>query len=178
MVKLTWERKVPVNINFVENKKKYSNFFEDFINNISFGNEQVLFNSEFTGWKNKLFWGDNLEVLYSLLNNFSNKVDLIYVDPPFFSGVNYKIEILEDDIVYDSIAYVDCWQNNLDSYLQMLYERIQLFKKLLSLRGLLFVHLDWHASHYIKILLDEVFGENRYVNNIIWYYYNKYSAGK
>ena len=60
----------------------------------------------------------------------------------------------------------------------MLYERIILFKKLLSKNGLLFIHLDWHAIHYVRLILDEVFGPNRFVNNIIWYYYNKYSAGK
>ncbi|MHA2280809.1 MAG: DNA methyltransferase [Promethearchaeota archaeon] len=178
MVKLTWEKKTDVNINFAKLKKKYSNFFEDFINNLSFDNEQVVTNSRFITWKNKLFWGENLEVLYSLLNNFENKIDLIYVDPPFFSGVNYKIEIFEENKVYDSIAYSDSWQKDLDSYLQMLYERILLFQKLLSPTGLLFIHLDWHASHYIRIILDEVFGKNRFVNNIIWYYYNKYSAGK
>ncbi|MHA1436763.1 MAG: DNA methyltransferase, partial [Promethearchaeota archaeon] len=70
------------------------------------------------------------------------------------------------------------WKNDIDSYLQMLYERIILFRNLLSNKGLIFVHLDWHASHYVKLILDEVFGENRFVNNIIWYYYNKYSAGK
>jgi len=53
-----------------------------------------------------------------------------------------------------------------------------LFKKLLSKSGLLFIHLDWHASHYIRLILDEIFGENRFVNNIVWYYYNKYSAGR
>jgi adenine specific DNA methylase Mod len=141
-------------------------------------NEHVPANSKYTNWENKLFWGENLAVLFSLLNEFENKIDLIYIDPPFFSGVNYKIEILEENKTYDSIAYVDCWQKDLDSYLQMLYERIILFQKLLSKTGLLFIHLDWHASHYVRILLDEIFGENRFVNNIIWYYYNKYSAGK
>jgi len=60
----------------------------------------------------------------------------------------------------------------------MIYERLIIFKKLLAESGLLFIHLDWHASHYIKLILDEIFGENRFVNDIIWYYYNKYSAGK
>jgi len=178
MVKLTWENKPDVNINLVKLKKKYSNFFESFIDNLSFSNEKAPTNPKFSTWTNKLFWGENLEVLYSLLNDFENKIDLIYVDPPFFSGVNYKIEVFEENKVYDSIAYIDSWQNDLDSYLQMLYERILLFQKLLSQTGLLFMHLDWHASHYIRILLDEVFGKNKFVNNIIWYYYNKYSAGK
>ena len=178
MVKLTWENKPDVNINLVKLKKKYSNFFESFIDNLSFSNEKAPTNPKFSTWTNKLFWGENLEVLYSLLNDFENKIDLIYVDPPFFSGVNYKIEVFEENKVYDSIAYIDSWQNDLDSYLQILFERILLFQKLLSQTGLLFMHLDWHASHYIRILLDEVFGRNKFVNNIIWYYYNKYSAGK
>ncbi len=178
MVKLTWEKKTEININLVKLKQKYSNFFEDFIDTLSFSNEPIVTKPQFSSWKNKLFWGENLEVLYSIVNEFENKIDLIYVDPPFFSGVNYKIEILEENKIYDSIAYVDSWQKDLDSYLQMLYERIILFQKLLSQRGLLFIHLDWHASHYVRIMLDEIFGENRFVNNIIWYYYNKYSAGK
>ena len=178
MVKLIWEKKTYANTNFVELKNNYSNFFETSIISSSPDNKKAHTNSKFSEWKNKLFWGENLEVLYYLLNNFENKIDLIYIDPPFFSGVNYKIEVSEENKVYDSIAYIDSWQKDLDSYLQMLYERILLFQKLLSPTGLLFIHLDWHASHYIRILLDEVFGENRFVNNIIWYYYNKYSAGK
>ncbi len=60
----------------------------------------------------------------------------------------------------------------------MLYERIKIFKELLSKTGLIFIHADWHANHYIQVILDEIFGKKRFVNNIIWYYYNKYSAGK
>lgn len=178
MVKLIWEKKTYANANFANLRKKYSNHFEISITGSSSDNKQTLIDSKFSDWKNKLFWGENLEVLYFLLNDFENKVDLIYVDPPFFSGVNYKIEISEGNKVSESIAYSDNWQKDLDSYLQMLYERIILFQKLLSQTGLLFIHLDWHASHYIRILLDEVFGKNKFVNNIIWYYYNKYSAGK
>jgi adenine specific DNA methylase Mod len=178
MVKLTWENKTDINEKIVKLKKKYNKFFEDSIDNLSFGDGKVPSNSNLNSWRNKLFWGENLKVLYSLLNNFEDKIDLIYVDPPFFSGVNYKIEIFEENKVYDSIAYTDSWQKDLDSYLQMLYERVLLFQKLLSKTGLLFIHLDWHASHYIRIILDEIFGVNRFVNNIIWYYYNKYSAGK
>ncbi|MFX1376262.1 MAG: DNA methyltransferase [Promethearchaeota archaeon] len=141
-------------------------------------NKDISIKSIHDDWKNKLFWGNNLEVLFYLLNNFKDKIDLIYIDPPFFSGINYKIEISEKDGDFDSIAYNDHWEKDLDSYLQMLYERIILLKKLLSHTGLLFIHLDWHASHYIKLILDEVFGVTNFVNNIVWYYYNKYSAGK
>ena len=127
---------------------------------------------------NRLFWGDNKYVLIHLLRDFEEKIDLIYIDPPFFSGSNYHIKIESPDQSYDDVAYYDYWEKDLDSYLQMIYERIILFKRLLSKHGLLFIHLDFHASHYIKVILDEIFGQNRFVNNIIWYYYNKYSAGK
>ncbi|MBA7578507.1 Modification methylase DpnIIB [subsurface metagenome] len=117
-------------------------------------------------------------MLYYLTNHFSGKIDLIYIDPPFFSGTNYRIKIEENGNQYDSIAYFDHWDKDIDSYLQMLRDRIVLFRELLSINGLLFIHLDWHASHYIRVLLDEIFGANRFVNSIVWYYYNKYSAGK
>jgi len=174
MPKLIWENK-KVSASKSEDLKKYNpNFFKAF--------ESHLFNNikkrKDKFWANKLFWGDNFEVLHYLLNNFGKKIDLIYIDPPFFSGTNYRIKIEEGDKLYDSIAYYDHWNKDLDSYLQMLYERIILFKQILSKTGLIFIHSDWHANHYIRLILDEVFGENRFVNNIIWYYYNKYSAGK
>ncbi|MFX0028264.1 MAG: DNA methyltransferase [Candidatus Hermodarchaeota archaeon] len=178
MVNLIWKKKVDISTKLVDLKIEFSNFFKPFILD-SYSEEKISqIKIQYDEWKNKLFWGENLEVLLYLLNNFENKIDLIYIDPPFFSGVNYKIEIKEKDQIFDSIAYYDHWEKDFDSYLQMLYERIILFKKLLSNTGLLFIHLDWHASHYIRLILDDVFGETHFVNNIIWYYYNKYSAGK
>ncbi len=176
MVKLIWDKKKDIT-HLIEEQEKvdHQRFtkFESFpITNIT----PKLKNQE--NWENLLFWGDNLEVLYYLLTIFENKINLIYIDPPFFSGTNYPIEIEEDGKLYESIAYIDHWEKDLDSYLQMIYERLIVFKKLLAKSGLLFIHLDWHASHYIKLILDEIFGENRFVNDIIWYYYNKYSAGK
>ncbi|MFX1237420.1 MAG: DNA methyltransferase, partial [Promethearchaeota archaeon] len=112
-----------------------------------------------------------------LLEDFSEKIDLIYIDPPFFSGSDYIIEVGEKGNTSDKLAYRDYWAKDIDSYLQMLYERLYVIKKLLSKKGLIFVHIDWHASHYVKMILDDLF-ENRFINNIIWYYYNKYSAGK
>ena len=129
-------------------------------------------------WVNQLYWGENRDVLLYMLERFEEKIDLIYIDPPFFSGANYHIEVEGLGENYNDVAYYDHWEKDLDSYLQMLYERIILFKRLLSKKGLIFIHLDWHASHYIRLILDEVFGENRFINNIVWYYYNKYSAGK
>ncbi|MHA1460730.1 MAG: DNA methyltransferase [Promethearchaeota archaeon] len=173
MVKLIWENKK----DFLNNISKLKSTYRDYYKRI-----EVIFQSNKAinsqGWKNLLFWGDNLNVSYHLLNNFEDKIDLIYIDPPFFSGSNYNISVLEGETKYDSIAYFDCWDKDIDSYLQMLYERIVIFKKLLSKKGLIFIHLDWHASHYIKLILDEIFGKKRFINEIIWYYYNKYSAGK
>ncbi len=178
MVKLVWEDKNNITSNIDKLKKKYLSDFKK-IEILSSSSETHAKKKNFSyKWKNKLFWGENLDVLYYLLNDFEEKIDLIYIDPPFFSGSNYHIKIKDNDLHYDSIAYYDHWEKNIDSYLQMLYERIILFKELLSKKGLIFIHIDWHASHYIRAILDEVFGQNRFVNHIVWYYYNKYSAGK
>ena len=173
MVKLIWENKKER----LKDISKLKATYQDYYNKIEVisQNKKVSKNQN---KKNLLFWGDNLNVSYHLLNKFEEKIDLIYLDPPFFSGSNYNISILEGEAKYDTIAYFDRWNKDIDSYLQMLYERIVIFKKLLSKRGLIFLHVDWHASHYIKIILDEIFGKNRFINEIIWYYYNKYSAGK
>ena len=178
MVKLTWKEKADRILDFENVKKTFSNYFEPFKLKSSFNKEDILSNSISKKWNNKLFWGDNLKVLYYLLNNFEEKLDMIYIDPPFFSGVNYEIKVQEKNEIYNTIIYYDRWSKDIDSYLQMLYERLLILKKLLSKTGLLFIHLDWHASHYIRLILDEMFGENRFINDIIWYYYNKYSAGK
>ncbi|MFW9938133.1 MAG: DNA methyltransferase [Candidatus Thorarchaeota archaeon] len=176
MVEITWKNKEDI----TDNIQNLKNYFKDKFNIIKIKSdlyEEFNQNTEKV-WRNKLFWADNLEVLLYLLNNFEEKINLIYIDPPFFTGVNYHIDITEDDNNYNTVAYYDHWNKDLDSYLQMLYERIILLRELLAKEGLLFLHLDWHASHYIKLILDEVFGEKRFVNEIIWYYYNKYSAGK
>jgi len=173
MVKLTWDNKKGLSLGTINLKNRYQNHF----NKIDLGFPSSEETSKQTR-KNLLFWGDNLDVAYYLLTNFEAAIDLIYIDPPFFSGSNYSISISEGDNTYDSIAYHDYWNKDIDSYLQMLFDRISIFKKLLSKKGLIFIHLDWHASHYVKILLDEIFGKNRFINEIVWYYYNKYSAGK
>lgn len=175
MVRLDWLSKVDISKRIKELQELYK---DSFIKNekLTYLNEDKIVYDDH--WVNKLFWGENKEVLLHLLNNFEEKIDLIYIDPPFFSGANYHIEIEGMDEDYSDIAYYDHWEKDLDSYLQMLYERILLFERLLSKKGLIFIHLDWHASHYIRLILDEVFGQNRFINNIIWYYYNKYSAGK
>ncbi len=178
MVKLIWKNKKDIYSKLEDLKDFPPDFFNSFeSHSINSNKERKTINNS-KPWMNKLFWGDNLEVLLFLLNNFDEKIDLIYIDPPFFSGTNYQIKIKESDKFYDSIAYYDHWNRDLSSYLQMLYDRIILFNKILSKTGLIFIHSDWHANHYIRLILDEIFGEKRFVNNIIWYYYNKFSAGK
>jgi adenine specific DNA methylase Mod len=171
MVKLEWND-TKRNARF-KTPPNYNVFFTE----IKLQKDQIVSKTDIKA-NNLLFWGENLHVLNYLILNLKRKIDLIYIDPPFFSGTNYNVKIEHDGEKYDSIAYYDHWNKDLDSYLQMLYERLVLFKELLSDKGLLFVHLDWHASHYIRVMLDEIFGESNFVNSIVWYYYNKYSAGK
>ena len=178
MVKLSWEGKRDISERIPEYKKIYHDKFkkyEEIPRDIPELPKNV---TQTSSWKNILFWGDNLHIASFLLDKFTSKIDLIYIDPPFYSGLKYKIEVEENSNSYEDIAYFDHWDNNFDGYLQAMYERLILLKHLLSERGLLFLHLDWHALHYMKILLDEIFGEKRFVNDIVWYYYNKYSAGK
>lgn len=178
MVRIEWKNKEDISGKILENKDLYKHEFKKIKLNPALSLNDSLNGNNTKDWTNKLIWGNNLKALYYLLNHFEEKIDLIYIDPPFFTGTNYHIEIKTEKKHYDTIAYYDYWKNDLDSYLQMLYERIFLFKKLLSKTGLIFVHLDWHASHYIRTILDEIFGANKFVNDIVWYYYNKYSAGK
>lgn len=125
------------------------------------------------GWMNRIYWGDNLQVMSHLLKEFRGKVDLVYIDPPFDSKADYKKTITiksnraESNLTnFEEKQYADIWTN--DTYLQFLYERIIIIKELLSEKGCLYVHCDWHRSHLIRCLLDEVFGANNFVNELIW----------
>lgn len=128
---------------------------------------------EVEGWRNKIFWGDNLQVMSHLLKEFRGKVDLIYIDPPFDSKADYKRTISikgnqgsSDLGSFEEKQYTDLWTN--DEYLQFMFERLVLLRELLSEKGSLFIHCDWHKSHYLRLLLDEVFGAQNFVNEIIW----------
>lgn len=130
------------------------------------------------GWMNKIFWGDNLQVMSHLLKEYRGKVDLIYIDPPFDSRVEYKKKInvkrnsITNDISsFEEKQYGDIWTD--DKYLQFMYERLIIMKELLSERGSIYIHCDWHKGHYLKVLMDEVFGTKNFINEITWYYYNK-----
>ena len=138
----------------------------------SYGEEQ-------NGWINKIFWGDNLQVMSHLLKTYRGQVNLIYIDPPFDSRVEYKkkVEIKgigkteTDNSSFEEKQYGDIWTN--DEYLQFMYERLILLRELLSDDGCIYLHCDWHKGHYLKLLMDELFGADRFINEITWYYYNK-----
>ena len=110
---------------------------------------------------NRLILGDKTDVLPALLGGFSEKVDLIYLDPPFATGSNF--------FSGDKLAYRDAW-NDEDEYLQWLYETLVLARDLLTPTGSLYLHLAHHMGQYAKILLDEVFGRECFQNEIIWHY--------
>jgi len=128
---------------------------------------------EVNGWRNKLYWGDNLQVMSHLLKEYRGSVQLIYIDPPFDSKADYKKRITvrsqqaENDLsVFEEKQYSDIWSN--DEYLQFVYERIIVMKELLSENGLIYLHCDYHKSHHLRCILDEVFGPGSLVNEIIW----------
>lgn len=131
-------------------------------------------------WRNKLIWGDNKYVLGSLLEDFAGKVDLIYIDPPFGTGQDFSfmVEVGEHELVKEASlieekAYRDTWGRGVDSYLDMMHDRLTLMRTLLSESGSIFVHLDVHMGPYVKLLMDEIFGQENFQNEIAWYYYNK-----
>lgn len=128
---------------------------------------------EVDGWLNKIYWGDNLQVMSHLLKEFRGKVDLVYIDPPFDSKADYKKSVkLKGDTVISSHSafeekqYMDIWTN--DEYLQFVYERLILCRELLSDTGSIYLHCDWNKGHYLKIILDEVFGASNFKNHISW----------
>jgi adenine-specific DNA-methyltransferase len=133
--------------------------------------------------RNQLIWGDNNFVMGSLLNEFAGQIKLIYIDPPFDTGADfaYRVAIGDDSVeklpsILEEHAYRDTWGRGRGSYLSMLYERLILIYELLAQDGSLFVHLDYHQGHYVKVLLDEIFGEGRFLNEIVWWYYNKFQG--
>jgi adenine-specific DNA-methyltransferase len=133
--------------------------------------------------RNVLIWGDNKLVMSSLLDDYAGKVKLAYIDPPFDTGADfaYRVSVGDGSVekmpsILEEHAYRDTWGAGRGSYLTMLYERLVLIHELLADDGSLFVHLDWHQGHYVKVLLDEIFGSDRFLNEIVWWYYNKYQG--
>ncbi len=125
---------------------------------------------------NRLIWGDNLRALAQLSTEFGGKVDLIYIDPPFNVRADFLMDVPTGSAADDPaasrgrFAYRDSWGRGEGAYLQMIYERIVLLKELLSNRGTLYVHCDYRVSHYVRAILDEIFGPRNYRNELIWCY--------
>jgi DNA modification methylase len=131
------------------------------------------FGEETDGWMNKIFWGDNLQVMSHLLKEYRGQVDLIYIDPPFDSKADYKKKIkvrgqkaTNDSTVFEEKQYTDIWSN--DEYLQFMYERLILLRELLSEKGSIYVHMDEHRDSLVRLMMDEVFGAQNFKREIIW----------
>lgn len=124
---------------------------------------------------NQLIWGDNKLVMSSLLKDYAGKVDLIYIDPPFATGADFSHHVSVGDVdwikspsILEERAYRDTWGAGYSSYLSMLFERLTLLRALLSHSGSIYVHLDWRAAHFGRLILDEAFGPENFKNEIIW----------
>lgn len=135
------------------------------------------------GWRNKLIWGDNLLVMGSLLQKFAGKIDLIYIDPPFDTGADFSFRTMvggddepvpgKEPSIIEEKAYRDTWGDGYTSYLQVMRDSLVLLHELLAKTGSIFVHLDAHTGPYVKCLMDEIFEQVNFQNEIAWYYYNK-----
>lgn len=132
-----------------------------------------IYGEEVDGWRNKIFWGDNLQVMSHLLKEFRNQVKFVYIDPPFDSNADYKKQIklkgktIERDYgVFEEKQYTDIWAS--DEYLQYLFERIVLIRELMSDEAVIFLHCDYRKVHYIRCILEEIFGQKNLINEIIW----------
>ncbi len=128
-------------------------------------------------FRNMLIWGDNKLVMHALLEQFRGKIDLIYIDPPFDVGADFTMRVQigdegdplqKEQSILEAVAYRDTWGKGTDSYLHMMYERLMLMRELLSERGSIYVHCDWRLDHFMRALLDDVFGTECFRNTITW----------
>jgi adenine-specific DNA-methyltransferase len=134
------------------------------------------------GWTNKLIWGDNKLVRSSLKNGplrreieSAGGLKLVYIDPPFDVGADFSFNVevgaetlIKEPSIIEDIAYRDTWGQGADSFLTMLYERLILIRQLLAQEASLFVHIGPNVSQYVKVALDEIFGRDQFLNEIIW----------
>lgn len=128
-------------------------------------------------FRNMLIWGDNKLVLHSLLEKFRGQIDLVYIDPPFDVGADFTIDIQigngkdsihKEQSIMEAVAYRDTWGKGTDSYLHMMYERLLLIRELLCDTGSIFVHTDWRVNSMIRLILDEIMGNENFGNQIEW----------
>ncbi len=136
-------------------------------------------------WYNRLVYGDNMLAMQALLKgdpangtpSLRGAVDLIYIDPPFDSKADYRTkitlpggEVVQRPTVIEQFGYSDLWEKGTVSYLEYMYPRLVLMRELLSERGSIYVHIDWHMSAYMKLILDDIFGKQNFLNEISWAY--------
>ena len=142
-------------------------------------------------WRNRLIWGDKKYVLPSLLDEFAGQVDLVYIDPPFATGADFRyqaqIHPANDDIssrggrrnrltldyqpnLIEQVAYRDTWGGGLDTYIKWMFETLAFLRELLAETGSIYVHCDWRTSHYIKAQMDQFLGYDNFRNEIVWSY--------
>ncbi len=139
--------------------------------------------AQLDAFRNMLILGDNKLVMASLLEDFTGKIDLIYIDPPFDVGGDFTVNVAvgspnragkeaveEDRSSLDMVAYRDTWGRGTDSYIHMMYERLSLMKELLSERGTLWVHCDWRVNYLLRAVLGEIFGSKNFLNEVVWWY--------
>jgi len=144
------------------------------------GAQQTLFGKDWPenypkDWKNLLIWGDNKLVMSSLIKQgWAGKINLIYIDPPFFTGADFSFkvkvgdeEVTKEQSIIEERAYRDTWSGGIASYLKYMYERLVLMRELLAENGSIYVHLDWHVGHYVKVMMDEIFGYENFRNEIV-----------
>lgn len=145
------------------------------------GQQPTLSAADEQRWVNRLIYGDNLLAMAALLAgdehtpSLRGKVDLIYIDPPFDSKADYRtkvtlpgVEIEQKPTVIEQFAYSDTWSDGTASYLAMITPRLILMRELLADTGSIYVHLDWHVGHYVKLVMDEVFGKDNFLREVIW----------
>jgi len=142
---------------------------------------QTLRNDDKKEWFNRMIYGDNLLAMQALLAgdaqtpSMRGKIDLIYIDPPFDSKADYRTkitlpgtEIEQKPTVIEQFAYSDTWKDGTASYLRMMVPRLILMRELLSEQGSIYVHIDWHVGHYVKVIMDEIFGKENFRSEIVW----------
>lgn len=184
-VELVWNGKMQEVCNLVLPFQTIEHIDEPRSERITKGREQLTFfdtsGRQMRGWTNKLIWGDNKLILSSLKNGPMRKeieeqggLKLIYIDPPFDVGADFSmnVEIGDESFtkkpsVIEEVAYRDTWGKGADSFITMIYERLKLMHGLLSDDGSIYVHCDWRVNSFMRLVLDELFGEGNYRNEII-----------
>lgn len=168
MAELTWKGKYNIERQQFADRQKYLPTSAHLYTYKSFDKQPNAAGSLTNDWCNRLIYGDKSHVLPALLSEFAQQIHLIYIDPPFMTGRNFTNGT--------QLAYSDKWDNNLDIYLQWLYETLVDLHELLAQNGSLYIHLDWRVIHYAKVMLDEVFGFSPHAqgagfkSEVIWHY--------